>query len=121
MTNDRPIEYPADVIRELASLRSMSEKGIALLAEAEEKFVRAELEADRQENLVFLDAQGTVADRTAIAKIKSEDTRLAAELARIEVNRIKLKLRHLSEAMNATQTAGKMIELGWKTAGIGER
>lgn len=121
MTNDRPIEYPADVIRELATLRATSEKGIGLLAEAEEKLVRLELEADKQESLVFLEAQGTVADRNAIAKIKSEDARLDAELARIEVNRIKLKLRHLSEAMNATQTAGKMIELQWKTAGVGER
>lgn len=122
MTNERPIEYPADVIRELATLRATSEKGIGLLADAEEKLVRLELEADKQESLVFLEADGkTVAERQAIAKIKTEEARLAAELARIEVNRIKLKLRHLSEAMNATQTAGKMIELQWKTAGVGER
>ena len=119
--SERLIEYPADVIRELASLRATSEKGVALLAEAEERLVRLELEADKQENLVFLEAQGTVADRTAISKIKSEDARLAAELARVEVNRIKLKLRQLSEALNATQTAGKMIELQWRTAGVGER
>jgi hypothetical protein len=49
------------------------------------------------------------------------EQRLEAEIARVEVNRIKTKLRQLSESLNGTQTAGKMIELQWKTAGVGER
>ncbi len=115
------IEYPADVIRELASIREQSAKGVALLADAEKKAITLDLEAERQEMLAFLDAQGTVADRQAVSKLKSIETREAAELAKAEVQRIKTKLRHLSEALNATQTAGKMIELQWKTAGVGER
>jgi hypothetical protein len=118
MSNFRNIEYPADVVAELNSLRAQSEKGIAYLAETEAEFVRLDLEADRVEALSFLDAGGTVADRQAVAKLKAIPAREEAELKKVEVNRIKLKLRHLSEAMNATQTAGKMIELQWKTAGI---
>lgn len=117
----KEIEYPLDVIRELASLRTQAAQGVTVLAEAEAKHVRLELDADRLEALTFLEAQGTVADRTAVAKLKTIDARQEAELAKVEVNRIKLKLRQLSEAMNATQTTGKMIELQWKTAGIGER
>ncbi len=115
------IEYPADVIRELAAIRSQSEQGVKLLAEAETKAVRAELEAELLEAKEFVKAGGTVADRQAVAKIMTGEARFEAEIARIEVNRIKTKLRQLSEAMNATQTAGKMIELQWKTAGVGER
>lgn len=115
------IEYPADVVRELNSLRSQSERGIALLAETEAEYVRLELEADRIESLTFLEAQGSVADRNHVARLKALEARGAAELKKVEVNRIKLKLRHLSEALTATQTAGKMIELQWRTAGVESR
>lgn len=115
------IEYPADVIRELAAIRGQSEKGVQLLADAEKKAVRLELDAELLEAKEFIKAGGTVADRTAVAKIMTSEARLEAEIARVEVNRIKTKLRQLSEAMNATQTAGKMIELQWKTSGVGER
>jgi hypothetical protein len=118
---DHKIEYPADVIRELAFIRVESEKGVAYLAEAEIKAVRLHLDAELLEAKEFIKASGTVADRQAVAKIMSHEQRLDAEIAKVEVNRVKTKLRQLSESLNATQTAGKMIELQWKTAGVGER
>lgn len=115
------IVSPADVVRELARLRAESEKGIGYLAEVEQKAVTFELEAERQKAVSFLQAQGTVADREAIALLESQEARSAAAIAKIEVNRVKLKLKHLSEAMMATQTASRMVDLQWRTAGIGER
>lgn len=115
------IETPMDVIAELASIRAQSEKGIAVLADAEIRLVGAELMADRAEALALLDAQGTVVDRQAVAKLASQEQREIAALARAEVNRIKLKLKHLSESMMAVQTSARMVEIQWKTAGIGER
>ena len=115
------IEYPADVIRELAELRSMAEKGVQVLAEAEQKHVALALEAERLEAVSFLEAQGTVADRQAMAKLNSAKAREAAELAKVEVNRVKTKLKQLSEAMMSVQTSARMVELQWKTAGVGER
>jgi hypothetical protein len=112
------IENPLDVNRELMAIRKQSEAGLNLLAECEQKRVRLELEAERQEALAFLDSQGTIPDRQAVAKLKSQEAREAAELAKVEVNRIKSKLRHLSEALMATQSAGKMIELQFRTAGL---
>ena len=120
MTNHN-IEYPADVIRELSFIRTESEKGVAYLAEAETKAVKLYLDAELFEAKEFIKAIGTVADRQATAKIFSYDKRVEAEIAKIEVNRIKTKLRQLSESLHATQTAGKMIELQWRTAGVGER
>jgi hypothetical protein len=115
------IEYPLDVIRELSSLRQQAEKGVQVLAEAEAKQVQLTLAAEREEALAFLEAQGTVADRQAVAKLASISAREAAELAKVEVNRIKTKLKQLSEAQMAVQTSGRMVELQWKTAGVGER
>lgn len=115
------IEYPLDVIRELADLRRQAERGVQVLADAEAKAVRLDLEADRIESLTFLEAQGSVADRNHIARLKSLAAREDAELARVEVNRIKLKLKQISEAQMNVQTSGRMVELQWKTAGVGER
>ena len=109
------IDTPLDVINELASIRSQSERGIALLAEAEAKAVKLELEADKAEALALLEAKGNIPDRQAVAKLASLEQREAAELARVEVSRIKTKLRHLSESMMAVQTSARMVELEWKT------
>lgn len=115
------IQYPADVIRELASLRNQAEKGVEVLAEVETKYVMLSLDAEKVEALAFMNAMGTVADRTAIAKIESLDARQAAELAKVELNRVKTKLKHLTDAQMAVQTSGRMVELQWRTAGVGER
>lgn len=115
------LEYPHDVIRELSNLRGMAEKGVQILADAEAKQVTLTLEADRAEYSAFLQAQGTVADRQAMAKLASIDARQAAELAKVEVSRVKVKLKQLSEAQMAVQTSARMIELQFRTAGTGER
>lgn len=102
-------------------IRRQSERGVALLAEAETKLLKLELECDTVEAKALLDAQGTVVDRQAIAKLASKDARETAQLARVEVNRVKAKLKHLAESQMAVQTAARMIELTYKTAGVGER
>lgn len=117
----KEIVTPHDIISELARIRQESERGIALLAEKEAEAVRLELEADTAQAKALLQAQGTVADREAGAKLACTQARFNAALARVEVNRIKLKLKHLSEAMMAVQTSARMVELQWKTAGVGER
>lgn len=113
------IDTPGDILRELNSIREMAEKGVTYLAEAEQKFVRLESEADRIESLAFLECQGSVADRTHIARLKSLEARQDAELAKVEVSRVKLKLKQLSEAQMNIQTQARMIELDWKTVGHG--
>lgn len=115
------IYSPGDVVRELAQLRADSERGISILAEAEQKYVLLSLEAEKVEALALLQAEGTIPDRQAIAKIQSLEARQAAELAKVEVNRVKTKLKHLSEAQMAVQTSGRMVELQWRTAGVGEK
>lgn len=110
------IDSPGAVISELASLRQQSEKGVSVLAEAEIKYVHLTLEAERSEFIAFLDSSGTVADRQAMAKLASLESRQAAELAKVEVTRIKTKLKQLSEAMMSVQTSARMVELEWRVS-----
>ena len=113
-----PIENPQDVLTELANLRNQAEHGVQVLADAETKLVMLTLDAERAEMSAFLGSQGTVADRQAIAKLQAIDARQAAELAKVEVTRIKTKLKQLTEAQMGVQTSARMIELEWKNAGV---
>jgi len=108
------METPKEVIRELEKIRNQSEQGIALLAEAEIKYLELAAAADRVEATELLSAQGTIVDRQAVAKLKAMDVRFEADLAKVELNRIKAKIRHLSESQMAVMAAGKLIQMEWR-------
>lgn len=117
----RPIETPQDVLDALAGIRLEAERGLKLLEEAGRELVRLEQEAARVEYAAFLEAGGTVADRTAVSRLAAAEARTAAELQKVRVDYIKTKLRNLSEERGGVQTSARMVELGWRTAGVGER
>ena len=108
------METPKEVIKELEKIRNQSEQGIALLAEAEVKYLELASAADRVEATELLSAQGTIVDRQAVAKLKAMDVRFQADLAKVELNRIKAKIRHLSESQMAVMAAGKLIQMEWR-------
>ena len=115
------IETPGDVIQELYEIRQRSEKGLGILEDLERKLALTELEADKLEAKAILSGQGTVVDRQALAKLAAMEKLEEAALLRVQVNRTKTQLKQLSEAMGAVQTSARMIELQWRTAGVGER
>ena len=108
------METPKEVIKELEKIRNQSEQGVALLAEAEIKYLELASAADRVEATELLSAQGTIVDRQAVAKLKAMDSRFEADLAKVELNRIKAKIRHLSESQMAVMAAGKLIQMEWR-------
>jgi len=108
------METPKEVIKELEKIRNQSEQGIALLAEAEIKYLELASAADRVEATELLSAQGTIVDRQAVAKLKAMDVRFEADLAKVELSRIKAKIRHLSESQMAVMAAGKLIQMEWR-------
>lgn len=115
------IVAPDDIIRELRSINEQAGKGISLLGEAEQKAIKLALIADTEEAQALLSSSGNIPERQAIAKIQSEQARLDAEIAKAEVSRIKTKLRHLQDQQSNLQTQARMVELTWRTAGVGER
>jgi hypothetical protein len=115
------ISTPDNVIANLVDIRQQAEAGIRAQYEAELKLARLQLEAERIEAVAMLNAEGNVAHKQAIAKVRSHEARMEAEIARAEYTRIKTKLRHLELAQSSLQTQARMVEITYRTAGIGER
>jgi hypothetical protein len=115
------LKTPDSIIAELVHIRAEAQKGVDAQYRAEVKLAEATLAADRAEATVLLEAQGTVMDRQAVAKLKTEDERLAADLAKAEFNRVKTKMKVLEQAQMSVQTQARLVELMWKSAGQGER
>jgi len=102
---------PSEVIKELQRLIQENDRGGSALYDAEIELADAESELDRIETKEFLAASGTVAERTAIARMKANEPRLVRDLKKAEVSRIKQKIRAIEHAMTSTQTIAKMVDL----------
>lgn len=102
---------PQEIISELRRLTEEIRKGSNALYEAEVKLSHHENALDLVEQKAFIGAEGTVADRTALAKLESAQSRLERDLARAEVNRIKVKVKGLESALMATQTMSRLLEM----------
>lgn len=101
---------PSEIQKQLAELTAENSKGADALYEAEVKLAHAENELDLVEQKAFIKHQGTVADRTALARLDSADVRLQRDLRRAEVNRIKMKIKSIESAMMAAATQAKLIQ-----------
>ncbi len=101
---------PSQVILELQRIQTEAAKGVQALFESECRLAEAENEADRALQLAFMNAQGTVADRTAVSRLQASEARLKADLAKAEHNRIRQKMKQLELAQMSTQTIARQIE-----------
>lgn len=101
---------PSDIVTELSRLIQELSKGYQALYEAECDLAEADKDLDTVEQKAFIAAVGTVADRTALARLESSENRFSRDLARASVNRIKMKIRALESSMTASQTMAKLID-----------
>jgi hypothetical protein len=105
---------PSNIVKELAELTQTNRKGVDALFEAESELAEKEHELDLTESKAFLEAQGTVADRQALAKLEAADARFERDLARAKVNRVKTKLRVIESEIMALATRAKMAQAEMK-------
>lgn len=110
-----PQDTPLTVIAELSRIRAEVQKGISVLYDCECKLADAENAYERELQLAFINAQGTVADRTAISRLQASEKRLQADLAKAEWNRVKAKLKALETAQMGIQTSARLMETELKT------
>lgn len=99
-----------EIQQQIAELIQENKKGATALFEAETALAQAENELDLVEQKAFLAAEGSVADRTAIAKLKAAEARLARDLRRAEFNRVKVKIKQIETALMALGTQAKLIQ-----------
>jgi len=107
---------PTHIIQELQRLTAEMDRGSNALYDAECKMADAEAAYDKAVSLAFINNQGTVADRQAVAKLQSVDQKLQADLARAEFNRVKTKMKTLSDQATMMAVMSKNVELQWRTA-----
>jgi hypothetical protein len=105
---------PAQIVEELRAIQKEMEKGSNALYDAEIRLADAEAAYDKAISLSFINSQGTVADRQAVAKLQAVEEKLKADLARAEFNRVKMKMKTLSDRATMTAVMSKNIELQWK-------
>lgn len=110
------IYTPNQVIQELQRIQSEAAKGADALFHAEVLLAEKEQAYEKTLQLAFMNAAGTVADRTAISRLEASQARLEADVAKAEHTRIKTKLKQLELAQMSTQTIAKQVELGYKFA-----
>lgn len=99
---------------QIAELIAENSKGATALFEAERLLAEAEYNLDTIEQKAFIAAEGTVADRTAIARLKSAEARLQRDLRRAEMQRVKVKIKQIETALMALATQAKLIGVEFK-------
>ena len=103
-----------EIQKQIAELIAENAKGATALFEAENALAQAEYDLDLAEQKAFLGADGTVADRTAIARLKSADKRLQRDLRKAEFNRVKVKIKQIETALIALSTQAKLIGVEYR-------
>lgn len=101
---------PSEIARQIAELTSENNKGYEALYAAEVELAEAEHNLDMVEAKAFLRAQGTVADRQALARLEASQARLERDLAKAKANRIRVKIKALESALMASATQAKLIQ-----------
>ena len=101
--------HPLEIASQIAELTAENNKGADALYAAEVRLAEAEHELDLVEQRAFIKAQGTVADRTALARLEAAESRLQRDLRKAEANRIKVKIKALESALMAAATQAKLI------------
>jgi len=100
----------SEIQRQITDLIAENQKGSTALYEAEVKLAQAEHELDSVEQRSFIKHEGTVADRTALARLEAAEVRLQRDLRKAEANRIRLKIRSLETALMAMGTQVKLMQ-----------
>lgn len=101
---------PSQIVEEIARLTQENSRGAEALFAAEVALAEAEHELDSVEQKAFIRSEGTVADRTALARLESADARLQRDLRKAELNRIKTKIKTIETSLMALGTQVKLMQ-----------
>lgn len=101
---------PTQIADELRRIQTEAAKGVQALFDAEVKVAEAEHAYEKALQGTFIGTQGTVADRTAIARLQAAEARLQADLAKAQYNRVKSKMKQLELQQMSTQTIARQLE-----------
>lgn len=99
----------SEIQKQLAELIQENQRGSTALFEAEKALAEAEYDLDLAEQKAYISANGTVRDREAIARLQSADLRLARDLRKAELSRIRQKIKSIETASMVLATQAKLM------------
>lgn len=98
-----------EIQKQLAELIQENARGSTALFEAEKALAEAEYDLDLCEQKAYIKASGTVRDREAIARLESAELRLARDLRKAELQRIRQKIKSIETASMVLATQAKLM------------
>jgi hypothetical protein len=101
----------SEIQNQIAELIQENHRGTNAIFEAERALAEAEYTLDTIEQKAYIKTQGTVADRTALSRLEAADARLARDLRKAELNRIKVKIKSIETALMALGTQVKLMNV----------
>lgn len=101
---------PSEVIQALQELTATNRKGVDALHEAEVVLAEAEHRFDTATAKSFLTSGGTVGERNAQATLDAGSAKLERDLAKAQVNRIRMKMRVIESEIMAQATMAKLLQ-----------
>ncbi len=105
---------PQVIVAGLQELIETARKGSQALYDAEANLAECEYELDKVEAAAFIDAEGSVAERQARAKLEAGPSRFQRDIARAQVNRVRAKLKAIEGELMAQATIAKMVQAEMK-------
>ena len=108
---------PDQIVLELRQVRAEAAKGAAAVAPAESKFDAAEGAWQDVYDIAYELAAGSIALRDIAARRAAKDLLLQMQIARVELNRIKAKIRQLDSSQSNLQTQLKAVSVTYAQAG----
>lgn len=101
---------PSEVLEALRELTATNRKGVEALYEAETVLAEAEHRLDTVQAQSFINSSGSVAERNAQATLDAADSKLARDLAKAQVSRVRMKLRVIESEIMAQATMAKLLQ-----------
>lgn len=115
------LKTPDAILGELVELREKSARALNEMNARREAYIELKFKAEAAELTTYLEAQGTVADRQAVAKLKSLEIRKEAETAKGLFDHVaKWHDQLRSDQINVQKQADLVSTMYW-SAGKGER
>lgn len=99
----------SEIIQLISELTQENSRGADALYAAEVELAEAENNLDLVEQKAFIKAQGTVADRTALARLEAAQARLERDLAKAKANRIRVKIKQIEMAIMGAGTQARLL------------
>ena len=111
---------PVQVETSMRELTGRISKGIQVFTQRYRDFLDADREYDRAYARAYLKAEGSIKDKEKIAELKTQEERMARDVAEVAYKQADKLHKALSDELRALQSIGASVRMQYAVAGRGE-